>query len=114
MKPRQPAPMIGVEVCLLEGDGVWRCQLSLAAGSTVGDAIAASGVADRLAGGPAALADLAIAVFGRHAEAERRLAEGDRVELLPALTVDPKLARRRRAEKRRRELGDSRWLPGRR
>jgi putative ubiquitin-RnfH superfamily antitoxin RatB of RatAB toxin-antitoxin module len=40
------------------------------------------------------------AVFGAKALPDAVLAEGDRVELLRALTVDPKTARRKRAEAR--------------
>jgi hypothetical protein len=41
------------------------------------------------------------------------LHDGDRIELLPPLTVDPKVARQRRAEHRRRERGERRWAPDR-
>lgn len=58
-------------------------------GATVGDAVAASGLAlDGIAG---------YAVFGVRAEVATRLREGDRVELLRPLRIDPKEARRRRA-----------------
>ena len=43
-----------------------------------------------------------IAIFGQLAEATTRLREGDRVELLRPLQLDPKEARRRRAEARKR------------
>lgn len=39
------------------------------------------------------------AIFGVNAEATTPLREGDRVELLRALQIDPKDARRRRASK---------------
>ena len=39
------------------------------------------------------------AIFGINAEATTLLREGDRVELLRALRIDPKEARRRRASK---------------
>jgi putative ubiquitin-RnfH superfamily antitoxin RatB of RatAB toxin-antitoxin module len=42
------------------------------------------------------------------------LHEHDRIELLPGLRVDPKIARQRRAEHRRREKGERRWAPDRR
>jgi putative ubiquitin-RnfH superfamily antitoxin RatB of RatAB toxin-antitoxin module len=41
-----------------------------------------------------------LAVFGLAADADTRLHEGDRVELLRPLQVDPKQARRLRAERR--------------
>lgn len=37
------------------------------------------------------------AVYGERADPERRLQNGDRIELLAALVTDPKQARRRRA-----------------
>lgn len=59
-------------------------------GATVADAVAASGLAlDGVAG---------YAVFGVRADAHTRLHEGDRVELLRPLRIDPKEARRRRAQ----------------
>lgn len=64
-------------------------RLELAAGSTVADAVRASGI------------DIAgvtgYAVFGERAEDRRTLRDGDRVELLGPLQADPKEARRRRA-----------------
>ena len=59
-------------------------------GACVADAIAASGVAfDAAVDG--------IAVFGELADAAHLLCEGDRVELLRPLLVDPKQSRRLRA-----------------
>lgn len=65
--------------------------VDLAEGATVADALTASGMDD---GG-----HLAVAVFGEKVEAAQVLREGDRVELLRPLTMDPKEARRRRAVK---------------
>ena len=65
--------------------------VELPAGATVAEAVAASGMDD---GG-----HVAVAVFGEKVEAAHVLREGDRVELLRALTMDPKEARRRRAVK---------------
>ena len=56
----------------------------------VSDALAAAGWAS--------VPDVAgLAIHGRRASADTRLEEGDRVELLRALELDPKEARRRRA-----------------
>jgi putative ubiquitin-RnfH superfamily antitoxin RatB of RatAB toxin-antitoxin module len=64
-------------------------ELSLPEGSTVADAIAASGFAlDGITG---------FSIHGERAEAASTLRDGDRVELLRPLQVDPKEARRRRA-----------------
>ena len=43
-----------------------------------------------------------MAIFGQLCDASTRLQEGDRVELLRPLQLDPKEARRRRAEARKR------------
>jgi hypothetical protein len=66
-----------------------RRQVELADGATVGEAIAASGIDCHDVAG--------VAVFGERVEQAHRLREGDRVELLGPLQVDPKEARRRRA-----------------
>jgi len=67
-------------------------ELDLPPGSTVADAVAASGF-DALA--PAQ----PTAVHGVMAEGSALLREGDRVEVLRPLLLDPKEARRRRARK---------------
>ena len=61
-------------------------------GACVADALAASGLA--------AIPDVAgYAVFGVRVDAATPLRDGDRLELLRALQLDPKEARRRRARK---------------
>ena len=57
--------------------------------ATVEDALTASGWS---------LVDVAgVAIFGERVERDARLHDGDRVELLRPLLIDPKDARRRRA-----------------
>ncbi|MGO4220410.1 RnfH family protein [Lysobacter sp. TAF61] len=64
--------------------------LELPAGASVADALAAAGLAgDEETTG--------YAVFGVRASADTRLQDGDRLELLRPLQVDPKESRRRRA-----------------
>lgn len=67
--------------------------LELAEGAVLGDAVAAAGWQDdaQISG---------YAVFGVKAAADTVLRDGDRVELLRPLQVDPKDARRRRAADR--------------
>lgn len=65
--------------------------LELPDGATAGDALRACGLTD---GYPLA----GLAVFGRRVGEEAVLRDGDRLELLRALAIDPKEARRRRAE----------------
>ena len=79
-----------VEVALASDDGATCVELELTAGATVGDAIAASPFAGAQ---PAA-----IAIYGELVAAGRQLRDGERVELLQNLVVDPKTARRRRAQ----------------
>ncbi len=66
--------------------------VALAEGATVADALKASGWIGRFG----ALDDLSLAVWGRRCAADQVLREGDRVELLRDLRVDPKVARRER------------------
>lgn len=63
--------------------------LELPDGATVADALAASGFADA--------GHTGVAVHGVSATTTAGLNEGDRVEVLRPLQVDPKEARRRRA-----------------
>ena len=77
-------------------------ELTLPVGATVADAIRASGVLDRRPEIAAAVPD--VGIWGRACAVTQRLEDGDRVELYRPLTVDPKEARRVRAEVRRRRL----------
>ena len=64
-------------------------RLMLPEGATVADALTASGWS---------LGDVSgIAIFGERVERDALLHDGDRVELLRPLLIDPKDARRRRA-----------------
>jgi putative ubiquitin-RnfH superfamily antitoxin RatB of RatAB toxin-antitoxin module len=110
---------LAIEIVWIGVEPPLRIALELAPGATVGEALRAGGAAERIAAlrppcaGEGALDGLAIAVLGRLAGLEERLADGDRIELLPPLTVDPKVARQRRAEHRRRASGERRWAPDR-
>ncbi|HEX3895129.1 MAG TPA: RnfH family protein [Rudaea sp.] len=63
--------------------------------STVDDAIRASGISARL---PNGFKPAAIGIFGRIVSARDPLRAGDRIELYRSLKIDPKEARRRRAQ----------------
>jgi putative ubiquitin-RnfH superfamily antitoxin RatB of RatAB toxin-antitoxin module len=79
-----------LHVCVTYSPGprdVREWQLQLPAGSTVADALAASGVE---------ASDLTIGVWGRKAAATQALRDRDRVEIYRPLQVDPKVARRER------------------
>lgn len=78
-----------VEVVLVDAQGARRQALELPANATVADAVAASRFRRQR---PAA-----VGVHGQIVPVERRLREGDRVDLLRPLLVDPQEARRQRA-----------------
>ena len=62
--------------------------VTLEEGATALDAVRASGISASYAG---------LAIFGERIAPERRLQDGDRVELLRPLALTPQEARRRRA-----------------
>lgn len=71
--------------------------VTLEAGATVRDALAVSRMAadhPETAEWPAG-----VGIWGRKAELDQRLRDGDRVEIYRPLTADPKDARRMRAQK---------------
>jgi putative ubiquitin-RnfH superfamily antitoxin RatB of RatAB toxin-antitoxin module len=66
------------------------------ADSTAGEAITASGIASSL---PSGFTPAAIGIYGSIVEEHYRVRDGDRIELYRPLVVDPKEARRRRAQR---------------
>ena len=88
------ASAAGHETCL---------SIRLEAGFSVADAVRASGIASLY---PAIDFDVAqVGIWGRPARLDALLAADDRIEIYRSLTVDPKSARARRAEKKRRSTG---------
>lgn len=73
--------------------------VEVAAGATVADAVAASGLAEVCPGIDPAAGPFG--VFGERCGPERVLEAGDRVEIYRPLAMDPREARRRRARARR-------------
>ncbi len=71
--------------------------LTLPAGATVGEAVACSGLVERRGIDPGAVCT---GVGGRRVRIDAVLRDGDRVEILRPLAVDPKEARRLRAASR--------------
>lgn len=71
--------------------------VTLPAGATVADAVAASGLMERCGLGSAAVG---YAIHGQRAAAHTPLADGDRVELTRPLAADAREARRARARDR--------------
>lgn len=89
------AESITVEVVYAGPDHQLMYRLSLPAGSTVMQAIEASGVRQAV---PGLLIDPSrLGIFSRKVTPDQVLNEGDRVEIYRPLTLDPKEARRRRA-----------------
>ena len=70
--------------------------LALKEGATALEAAEASGVPARHG---LAAAKLVLGMFGKRVAPDRRLQDGDRVEILRPLAADPKEARRRRARR---------------
>ncbi|MBX3611366.1 MAG: RnfH family protein [Hydrogenophaga sp.] len=66
--------------------------VELAVGTTASEAIEAAGWHTKFP----QWATLSLAVWGRRCEADQVMREGDRLELLRSLRVDPKVARRER------------------
>ena len=64
------------------------------ADSTVGEAIASSGIEL-----PVGFTPTAIGIYGHIVDEQHRVRDGDRIELYRPLIVDPKEARRRRASR---------------
>jgi uncharacterized protein len=72
-----------------------RCEVRLPAGSSVGQAIRACGILDRIP----RLAEhrLDVGIFGQACTLDDIVHNGDQIELYRPLTIDPKEARRQRA-----------------
>ena len=85
-----------VEVAYALPDEQHLITLDVAAGTTAGEAVAASGLAERFSNIDPATAPLAI--FSRVCAPDTVLRPGDRVEILRPLQVDPREARRQRAK----------------
>jgi putative ubiquitin-RnfH superfamily antitoxin RatB of RatAB toxin-antitoxin module len=90
---------IRVEVCYAGPEGQFIVALQLPAGATLGDAVAASGLRERVAG--LRVDDQHVGVFSQPSTLASCLRDGDRVELYRPLRIDPREARRERARRTR-------------
>lgn len=101
MERADPAAALHVAVAWSARPGeACEVALELPAGARVLDAIRASGA---MQGDSAVdISTQAVGIWGRSVVLEAELAEGDRVEIYRPLMMDPKEARRRRAERRKR------------
>ncbi|MGN6666187.1 MAG: RnfH family protein [Trinickia sp.] len=101
---------LNVEVCYARADDQTLIALTLPAGATVRDALAASEIARKHP--EIDMATAKIGIFGKLTTLDTTLADHDRVEIYRPLIVDPKLARQRRVEKTRRagSVEGRKWL----
>ena len=83
---------IRVEVVFALPDRQELVEVNLGTGSTVSDAIELSGI--RKVFSDFDLNAMPIAIWGRPATRQRKLVDGDRVEILRQLEIDPRDARR--------------------
>ena len=84
-----------VAVCYALPDACFLVQLDVAAGTTIAEAIAASGVLVRFP--EIDLARNKLGLFGKLKPADTVLRDGDRIEIYRPLQADPMESRRRRA-----------------
>jgi putative ubiquitin-RnfH superfamily antitoxin RatB of RatAB toxin-antitoxin module len=89
--------MLRVEVVLAMPERQELVALEVKAGSTLGDAIALSGLPDRFEGFE--LNPASVGIFGQKTSIKQVLRDGDRVEIYRPLIADPKESRRQRALK---------------
>lgn len=92
------AELLQVTLCYATPDVEFLHELSVALGTTLGEAVAASGA---LAGLPDIdFAAHPVGIFGKKRPLDTVLREHDRIELYRPLVADPKDSRRRRAVKK--------------
>lgn len=92
------ADTIDVEVAYADPARQFLRRITLDAGATIADAIAASGLEAELG---IDASTLATGIWSKPKPRDTPLTDGDRVELYRPLTADPKEARRRRASRAR-------------
>lgn len=93
-----PVEMLQVQVCYARPDAIFLDDLSVAAGTTLEQAIRASGV---LARAPEIdLAACKLGIYGKLKPLETILRARDRIEIYRPLLADPREARRRRVAKK--------------
>lgn len=88
-------PTIAVEVVYLDAEQQWFQAVRVAEGSSVMDAVIASGVASIVPGGE--IDSERLGLFSRRVSPDQMVQAGDRIEIYRPLLLDPMEARRRRA-----------------
>lgn len=89
--------MITVELVHAGVERLWRERVTVPAGSTVQQALHASGLLEQLP--RAAIEPLRLGIYSRRVEPDRVLRDGERVEIYRPLMLDPMAARRQRARR---------------
>ncbi len=87
--------VVPVEVVYAGADRQHRLRIDVAEGSTVRDAIEASGIAEALPVGT--IHPDRLGIFSKRVHANRVVQPGDRIEIYQPLVLDPMEARRKRA-----------------
>jgi putative ubiquitin-RnfH superfamily antitoxin RatB of RatAB toxin-antitoxin module len=87
---------LSVEVVLATPDQQVLLAVIIDEGATVADAIAASGIASRFP--MLDMDEMPAGIWGKPVARDSRVREGDRVELYRPLEIDPREARRKRAQ----------------
>ncbi len=98
-----PAPQIRIQIVHALPADYWATDVLLAQVATVADALASARAAIEAAG--IVVETGCLAIFGRTVELRTRLHDGDRIELLRPLLVNPRDARTSRASASRSGLG---------
>lgn len=100
-----PERRINIQICFAGADRVLLKALTVDAGTTLGQALALSGVSkeagvDLSTGLSADHSSYRTGIYGKLKSADTVLRDRDRVEIYRPLRADPKEARRRRAKKK--------------
>ena len=103
----EPETGLDVAICLGWADKQLRLPIKVAPGSSIAAALAQAEA--QLNAFDPQWRDYSIAVFGKRAATDTPVQQGDQIELLRDLLLDPKLARQRRVELKRRAQGRSAW-----
>jgi putative ubiquitin-RnfH superfamily antitoxin RatB of RatAB toxin-antitoxin module len=93
-------PVLRVQICHALPDEAFIETLSVPAGATIAQALAASGLHARFPALAATLeaGDTKVGIFGKVKPLDTMLRDGDRIEIYRPLQADPKESRRRRAK----------------
>ena len=101
------AAQLRVQVCHALPDEASLETLTVAAGTTIARALAASALASRLPGLLPAIerGETRVGIFGKVKTPDTVLRDGDRIEVYRPLQADPKETRRRRAKHKEQATG---------